>query len=85
MYEPPIQVITEGFLRQLEGDAHRVVEGYGITIDKDELMRALQYDRNQYQKGYEDGQKDALEALRVHVESRVPTLFLSRPGRFEDL
>ena len=26
-----------------------------VDVDKDELIRALQYDRNQYEKGFEDG------------------------------
>ena len=32
-----------------------------IDVDKDELIRALAYDRNQYEKGYEDGIKDVRE------------------------
>ena len=29
-----------------------------INIDKDELFKALRYDRAQYDKGYADGHKD---------------------------
>ena len=32
-----------------------------INVDKDELIKALAYDRNQYQQGYSDGQKEATE------------------------
>ena len=32
----------------------RAVQSYGINVDKDELIRALQYDREQYYKGYAD-------------------------------
>ena len=32
----------------------------GIKINRDELIKALEYDRNQYEKGYADGQKDAV-------------------------
>ena len=31
-----------------------------VSVDKDELIRALQYDRGQYEKGYEDGKRDSV-------------------------
>lgn len=30
-----------------------------INIDKEELLKALQYDREQYEKGYQDGKMNA--------------------------
>ena len=47
-----------------------------INIDKDELFKALRYDRAQYDKGYADGHKDgyaegfhdAVEHLKKSVE-----------------
>ena len=47
-----------------------------IDIDKDELIKALHYDRAQYDKGYEDGHNDgydkgfhdAVEHLKKSVE-----------------
>ena len=45
-----------------------------ITVDKDELVKALAYDRGQYDKGYcdgyQDGKRDALEW--ISVEERLP-------------
>ena len=32
-----------------------------INVDKDELIKALQYDRNQYIRGYEDGKNVAID------------------------
>lgn len=40
----------------------------GYNINKDELVRALQYDREQYQKGYEDGKSDVLDKIRADIE-----------------
>jgi hypothetical protein len=48
---------------QMEGDILRAVQKYGINVDKEELIRALQYDRNQYEKGYADGKADAMAEL----------------------
>ena len=35
----------------------KVVLSYGIEVDKDELIKTLAYDREQYEKGYADGLK----------------------------
>lgn len=31
-----------------------------VNVDRDELIKALEYDRNQYAKGYEDGKNNAV-------------------------
>ena len=36
----------------------KTMANYGINISPGELMRALEYDRNQYEKGYEEGKND---------------------------
>ena len=46
----------------------------GCHVDKDELEKALRYDRDQYSKGYADGKRDA--APRWHrVEEELPSEF----------
>lgn len=35
------------------------IQRMGINVDKDELIKALQYDRHQYVKGYADGINDS--------------------------
>ncbi len=54
MYKSPIEVICGQMQTQLEGDVLKAVQKYGITVDKYELIKALAYDRNQYDKGYSD-------------------------------
>lgn len=39
----------------MDGQILKAVQNVGIDVDKSELLRALKYDRNQYEKGYEDG------------------------------
>lgn len=55
MYESPIQVITNKIGSQYDDYVYTAILNVGVTVDKDELVRALQYDRDQYKKGYEDG------------------------------
>ncbi len=51
-----------------------VTAEYGINVNKDELIKALQYDRNQYNKGYVDGAKDFAKRLKEWLKGDV-TLF----------
>lgn len=60
MYESPIAIIEQKILneqkKQLKNALmYEIRMNYQIDVDKDELIRALQYDREQYEKGYQDG------------------------------
>lgn len=63
MYEPPIHKLLteiETNLRQQEENAVlQAVVSVGVNVDKEELIKALQYDRGQYEKGYADGCRDS--------------------------
>ena len=41
----------------------RACMNVGVNVDKDELVKALAYDRHQYEKGYVDGHKDRDEEI----------------------
>lgn len=45
----------------------KAVRNVGVNVDKGELIKALQYDRNQYSKGYEDGKNDVLDKIRAKI------------------
>ena len=53
-YKSPIDLIVTQADTEIENEIVRVVQRMGINIDKDELIRALAYDRSQYAKGYYD-------------------------------
>jgi len=38
----------------------KIEQTLGCEVDKDELIKAMQYDRNQYDKGYQDGYLDGV-------------------------
>lgn len=67
MYKCPIELITTDIMAQItknqEEQVLRAVQGVGVNVDKDELLKALIYDRQQYQKGYQDGRKEAVANL----------------------
>ena len=59
MYKSPIELVNSftPMTVQRYDDAimTEVLARVDVIVDKEELMKALQYDRNQYMKGYQDG------------------------------
>lgn len=69
-YASPIEMITNSIIKsdeeQLEDCMLFSVEReIGFKVDKEELIKALEYDRKQYEKGFEDGLKSAMEWIPV--------------------
>ena len=58
MYESPIQLFTTDLASEIDGEVLRITQSYGIDVNKEEIVKALQYDRNQYDKGYADAKAD---------------------------
>ena len=62
MYRSPIEMlitdIEHQIVKQQDEEIYQAVLHHIPNIDKEELIRALQYDRNQYEKGYADGVKE---------------------------
>ena len=55
VYASPITQIMSEMRTEYENGVLRAVQQYGFHVDKEELAKALVYDRGQYEKGYEDG------------------------------
>ncbi len=62
MYESPINVILGDIKLQMEkqkeSEILRAVYKCDINVDKKELLKALKYDRDQYEKGYKDAKEE---------------------------
>lgn len=62
MYESPINLFIRDIAsevdKQIEATVVTAIQKIGIDVDKDELVKALNYDRKQYGEGYEDGYMD---------------------------
>lgn len=75
MYESPIELFSvEDYSKQIdeqiEKAVYEVVTKIGINVNREELIKALEYDRNQYEKGYADGKKNSIEW--ISVSDRLP-------------
>lgn len=53
--------MRQEFDARLEDGAYNAVCEVGFKVDKEELMKLLRGDRKSYDKGYEDGRRDAVK------------------------
>jgi len=64
MYKSPIHMYLTDIQEQLhdsiEEQAYQCIKKVGIFVDKDELIKALQYDRQQYIQGYHDARAEII-------------------------
>ena len=58
MYKSPIEIITGQIKTNYEDAIYSAVQNVGINVDREELLKALEYDRGQYEKGYDEAIDD---------------------------
>lgn len=62
-YKSPIEVFIQEAKLNYENSIYNAIQEYGIKVDKEELIKALSYDRKQYIAGYNDAIKELMEIL----------------------
>lgn len=71
MYKSPIEKIYGEMQTQMTQEDEKLtmkaIRNVGVNVDKEALIKALEYDRNQYTKGYEDGKKDIIGKIRAEL------------------
>lgn len=55
-YQSPIEMIQGEMRMYMDGEILKAVQNVGVNVDKDELLKALAYDRDQYNKGFHDAE-----------------------------
>lgn len=72
MYKNPIEMtygeLQTQMMQEEEKLVMKAVRNVGVNVDKGALIKALQYDRNQYTKGYKDGKNEVLDKIRAEIE-----------------
>ena len=77
MYESPISVTRtiDQIVKDMRSEDDDLVYKYvirlGVSVDKDQLLSALRYDRQQYDHGYRDGFNDGAEHARKKVTEEI--------------
>ena len=73
-YESPITIIDAGFRTEVEDNIMKAIAQYGISVDKNELLKALDYDRGQFKKGYNSGYQDGFEEGKEYSLEQIKKL-----------
>ena len=79
-WESPVKIVTENVMKlvesansAIEGKTMEAIVNVGIDVDKDELIKAMQYDRDQYSRGYHNGYNAGYNADKwISVNDRLP-------------
>ena len=87
-YESPITVelrkIQRNYNRKLDTLILNEIRKYDVKVDKDELVKALKYDRNQYEKGYADGKKEAAREILQYIHNKKLSKAISEKYGIEE-
>lgn len=66
-YDSPITMIASQMETKIEADTMSVIQHYGIDVNKDELIKALNYDRGQYDQGFQAGYQAGYEKAKADL------------------
>ena len=84
-YESPIEMAVKKTVNDIIEDRENAIiakisEEMSLNINKEELLKALKYDRDQYHKGYINGEiagyKQGYEDALTYAKSRIEELLL---------
>lgn len=75
-YKSPIEITTKSYMTQVDDEILKAVHKVEIYVDKEELLRALRYDRDQfrcgfdegYDTGYNQGHNDAIKEILKKIK-----------------
>ena len=80
MYKSPIEIVMEELFQKMDEDfensVFKAVQKVGINVDKEELLKALIYDRGQYDEGYEDAMNEIKHPQPLKFEDLTPGMWV---------
>lgn len=100
-YESPIEVtiqnMMDSIIKSIEESRENAIvaqisEAYGVSVNKEELAKALAFDRGQYEKGYAEAmaamsgtvkELNRLQSLEVHADTYEDGSFLFNYHEFK--
>ena len=81
MYKPPIEIVMKEVFQKMNEDFEnsvlKAVQKVDINVDKEELLKALIYDRGQYDKGYEDAMNEVKHPQPLKLEDLKEGLWIN--------
>lgn len=76
MYNAPIELFQRDMNVELEGTILKAVANVGVNVNKEELQKALNYDRKQYEKGYKDAMYEVKHPCPIRYEQMEKGMYL---------
>ena len=70
-YDSPIQTIASQIEMSFDEQVYKAVQRVGIEVDKNELIKALRYDRQQYAKGFRTGCEKGLQVSQNEIDKFI--------------
>jgi len=64
-YQSPIEMIQGKMKMHMDDEILKAVQDVGVVVDRNELLKALAYDRDQYNKGYHDAEPKVGKWIRT--------------------
>ena len=89
MYESPISIYLSGIKTEMmkaqEEYVVSCVQRTGVNVNKEELIKALEYDRDQYRKGYSDAMLEIQKPMSAEeFEQEMKEVYERNCGDPED-
>ena len=75
MYKSPVEVVYGAMHRDVQNGILKVVQSYDVKVDEEELRKALEYDRGQYEKGYKDGFREGAKKAEEAIVKMLRNAF----------
>ena len=73
-FDFPVKIIESPMDIRVEKEMFSAIKRVGVHVDKEELLRALNYERDQYAQGYQKGYCDCIAAQPkwISVKDELP-------------
>ena len=70
-YQSPIEVLESKMTFWVDDSVYKAAENVNIHVDREELLKALQYDRGQYDTGYKNGYVDGYAQGVEDIKAKI--------------
>ena len=79
MYEAPVEIIRRQVAKEfddaVENEIQKSLLAVKVNVNKEELIKALKYDRGQYDKGYADGYSVGVKEFAERLPELIVNYF----------
>lgn len=84
-YKSPIETIVDEMALIAENGVYKAVQNVNINVSKEELKKALRYDRDQYVEGFTHGYEAGYKKGINDAMDKLGSLLKEREGESDDV